>query len=95
MRRRIVVSSEKIQLVAEGVIKSDEDVVAVLTGHLLKDTDYVIKYHNQTLTTSWGSEAENERLIVGHFSNPRLRVSASREALSAVLERLQGEHGGP
>ena len=80
------------RLVAAGVIKSDEDVVAVLTGHLLKDTDYVIKYHNQTLTTSWGSEAENERLIVGHFSNPRLRVSASREALSAVLERLQVEH---
>ena len=80
------------RLVAEGVIKSDEDVVAVLTGHLLKDTDYVIKYHNQTLTTSWGSEAENERLIAGHFSNPRLRVSASRGALSAVLERLQEEH---
>ncbi|HVF22964.1 MAG TPA: threonine synthase, partial [Pyrinomonadaceae bacterium] len=31
------------KLVTEGFIKKDERVVAVLTGHLLKDTDYVIK----------------------------------------------------
>ena len=37
------------KLVGEGVIKENETVVGVLTGHLLKDTDYVIKYHNGTL----------------------------------------------
>src|SRR5207247_4333520 len=55
------------KLVADGVIEKQEKVVAVLTGHLLKDTDYVINYHNQTLVTDWGAEAE--RRIVGHFSN--------------------------
>jgi threonine synthase len=43
------------KLVADGYIKEDESVVAVLTGHLLKDTDYVIKYHNGTLLTSDGA----------------------------------------
>ena len=37
------------KLVDEGFIKENETVVAILTGHVLKDTDYVIKYHNQTL----------------------------------------------
>jgi threonine synthase len=36
-------------------IKENESVVAVLTGHVLKDTDYVIKYHNQSLTDPDGA----------------------------------------
>ena len=44
------------KLVRDGTIKEDESVVAVLTGHLLKDTDYVIKYHNGTLLTSNGHD---------------------------------------
>jgi threonine synthase len=43
------------KLVEDGVIKSDESVVAVLTGHLLKDTDYVMKYHSETLVSPDGS----------------------------------------
>jgi threonine synthase len=42
------------KLVGDGAIKEDETVVAVLTGHLLKDTDYVMKYHSGTLTTPDG-----------------------------------------
>jgi threonine synthase len=37
------------KLVAEGVIRPDERVVAILTGHLLKDPDATIKYHSGTL----------------------------------------------
>jgi threonine synthase len=33
------------RLVAEGTVKPDEDVVLVLTGHLLKDTAYAASYH--------------------------------------------------
>ena len=33
------------KLVAAGVIRRDADVVAVLTGHLLKDPDYIHRYH--------------------------------------------------
>jgi threonine synthase len=42
------------KLVNDGVIKEDDNVVAVLTGHLLKDTDYVMKYHNGTLVAPDG-----------------------------------------
>lgn len=43
------------KLVTQNVIKKDESVVAVLTGHLLKDTDYVIKYHEQRLVAPDGT----------------------------------------
>jgi threonine synthase len=73
------------KLVAEGTIAEDEQVVAVLTGHLLKDTDYVIKYHNQTLST------EDGQRIVGTFSNQPVRVEADQDAIKEVLQRMQVE----
>ncbi len=44
------------RMVSDGVMKNDESVVAVLTGHLLKDTDYVIKYHDQKLVAPDGTQ---------------------------------------
>jgi threonine synthase len=76
------------KLVAEGAIKSDEHVVAVLTGHLLKDTDYVIKYHTQRLSISGEGIPENEQRIVGHFGNQPVKVEASQSAIRKVLERM-------
>ena len=67
------------KLVQDGVIEEDETVVAVLTGHLLKDTDYVMKYHNQSLIAPDG-----ERLA-SNFGNSPVRVSASREAIARLL----------
>ncbi len=46
-------------LVKEKVIKRNESVVAVLTGHLLKDTDYVIKYHDQNLVAPDGTRIKS------------------------------------
>jgi len=51
------------KLVAGGVIKEDETVVGVLTGHLLKDTDYVMGYHGNTLIGPNGEQ------IRGRFTN--------------------------
>ncbi len=79
------------KLVAAGTIKGDEKVVAVLTGHLLKDTDYVINYHSQKLSMSWESGAGNVKQIVGHFSNQPVRVEASQKAIRQVLEHMQNE----
>ena len=67
------------KLVRDGAIKENETVVAVLTGHLLKDTDYVMKYHSQSLTAPDG-----ERLA-SNFGNSPVRVSASREAIARLL----------
>lgn len=42
------------KLVAAGTISADADVVCVLTGHLLKDPDYVYRYHTGELDTPSG-----------------------------------------
>jgi threonine synthase len=80
------------KLVAEGTINGDEHVVAVLTGHLLKDTDYVINYHSQGLRVSWEGVPESEQRIVSHFSNRPVRVEALESVIKKVLDRLQNEH---
>ena len=68
------------KLVEDGFIKKDETVVAVLTGHVLKDTDYVMQYHSQELT------APDNSPIVGSFANTPLQVSAARDAIARALE---------
>ena len=67
------------KLVDEGSIKVSESVVAVLTGHVLKDSDYVIKYHNQSLTDPDGGKIESR------FANAPIRVGASADAIREVL----------
>jgi threonine synthase len=70
------------KLVGEGAIKKDETVVAVLTGHLLKDTDYVIKYHSHTLTSPSGES------IRGTYANSIQRVAARPCAIETALKDL-------
>ena len=75
------------RLVAAGKIRSDEDVVAVLTGHLLKDPEYVSQYHRGTLSLPADREGgHSEQKIEGAFRNCPERLRASK---SAVLERLK------
>ena len=75
------------KLVEGGFIKSDESVVAVLTGHVLKDTDYVIGYHNRTLRTDRGDQ------VHATFGNTPLRVSSSKQSLKDALNRVRDESG--
>jgi threonine synthase len=78
------------RLVSDGIVKPDDDVVAVLTGHVLKDTDYAINYHRRTLFTEEEEGAhgksEAERRIAGTYSNPPARVTATK---AAILEHLR------
>jgi threonine synthase len=67
------------KLAGNGMIKQHETVVAVLTGHLLKDTDYVMQYHNNSLV------APDNTRIAGTFSNQPIRTSASLDALKKLL----------
>ena len=79
------------RLVAEGVFGKGETVVAVLTGHLLKDTDYVINYHRETLHTMdhLEGETEAEGRIRGTFGNHPVRVNATRDDILKTIEREQ------
>ena len=76
------------KLAATGFIRREESIVAVLTGHLLKDPDYVSHYHRGTL--SLGAETKDRKSesqpIKGAFRNAPLQVAASK---SAILEQLR------
>lgn len=76
-------------LVAAGHIRADEDVVAVLTGHMLKDTDYVSQYHRGTLALDSGSKDDSapSQPIRGAFQNFPERVAANKAAILATLEK--------
>jgi len=82
------------RLVKDGVINPSDSVVAVLTGHLLKDADYVTKYHQDKLYTHdrASNRSKEERHIAGTFSNPPARVKATREAILQYLESHESHH---
>ncbi|HTR48197.1 MAG TPA: threonine synthase [Verrucomicrobiae bacterium] len=74
------------KLVAAGHIGRKDDVVAVLTGHALKDPDYMIRYHEGTL--SLGAKDEPAELkLAGAFRNAPQRVAATKAAILSSLER--------
>jgi threonine synthase len=78
------------KLVADGRILKNEKVVAVLTGHLLKDTEYVINYHRGSLGSSDGQtegHAGTQR-IASNFSNQPLRVKAEAGPIGELFGRL-------
>ena len=76
------------KLVAAGLIHREESIVAVLTGHLLKDPDYVSHYHRGTL--SLGPDTKDSKTesqpIKGAFRNAPVQVAASK---SAILDQLR------
>ena len=82
------------RLVADGFVKSDEETVAVLTGHVLKDADYVINYHRQTLFAhhTLPDETEEEHHLTSTFSNPPARVDATKEAILEELAKRESRH---
>ena len=84
------------RLVAGGFIEHGESVVAVLTGHVLKDADYVINYHRGTLRTHDLSpdETKEERRIEGTFANSPVRVRATKEAILEQLDRAGEDSAG-
>lgn len=71
------------KLTAAGVMRSDADVVAVLTGNVLKDPDYIYSYHTGQLKAPDGSA------IRSTFGNQPVVVPNDADAIAKVLERTQ------
>ena len=69
------------KLTGLSVIRRDEDVVAVLTGNVLKDPDYIYQYHTGQLKDPEG------RLIESRFGNQPVVVPNDADAISKILER--------
>jgi threonine synthase len=76
------------KLTAAGKIHAGESVVGILTGHVLKDPDYVSHYHRGTLSfESVAADGTTKSVpIVGQFRNAPEKVAASKEAILKSLE---------
>ncbi len=67
------------KLTAAGVIAKDADVVAVLTGNVLKDPDYIYKYHTGKLEAAGGEK------IRSTFGNRSVVVPNDADKIAALL----------
>ena len=67
------------KLTAAGVIDRDARVVAVLTGNVLKDPDYVYRYHTGQLATPAGE------LIDGKYANRPITVPNDADKIARLL----------
>jgi threonine synthase len=64
------------KLIAAGVIQPHEEVVGVLTGHVLKDPEIVIKYHEGTLPE-----------IVSNYPNALRTIEPTLDDVRALLDQ--------
>jgi threonine synthase len=69
-------------LIASGVVRKDANVVAILTGNVLKDPDYIYRYHTGQLETGSGEK------LTPTFGNQPKVVEGSVEAILGVLKAL-------
>jgi threonine synthase len=67
------------KLAAAGVMRGDADVVAVLTGNVLKDPDYIYRYHTGELEGPGGER------IAPTFGNRPLVVPNDRRRIAELL----------
>jgi threonine synthase len=67
------------KLVGAGAMRADADVVAVLTGNVLKDPDYIYRYHTGVLESPGG-------LIQARFGNKPVLVPNDEAQIAAILD---------
>lgn len=67
------------KLRAAGVIRPDEDVVGILTGNVLKDPDYIYRYHTGALS------GPDKVPIEPTFGNEPVTVPNDPEAIARIL----------
>jgi threonine synthase len=77
------------KLVAAKHIRSDDSVVAVLTGNMLKDPNYASQYHSGTLVLD--SPDGSPQRIVGSFQNAPKTVAATKAAILGALAQAGKE----
>ena len=68
------------KLTASGAMAASADVVAVLTGNLLKDPDYIFRYHTGKL------EAPGGAAIHSRFGNRPTVVPNDADQIAAILQ---------
>jgi threonine synthase len=67
------------KLISAGTVTPNADVVAVLTGHVLKDPDYIYRYHTGKLDAPDGTRLEST------FGNQPIVVANDEDKLADLL----------
>jgi threonine synthase len=73
------------RLVSQGLVRASDSIVLMLTGHLLKDPEYTLKFHRGEFPRAWQdtpSPAEQQ---------PRRSLRSLEATASAVIEVLEDE----
>src|SRR5437899_3294845 len=74
------------KLLKQGFVKPDESVVLVLTGNLLKDPDYTLKFHRGDLFS--GSAHEKEARSLSEQQRGPVVLEASADAVIRTVEKF-------
>jgi threonine synthase len=64
-------------------------VVAILTGNVLKDPDYTLRYHSSELYEEFTTETaitNKGNPLISNFANPPVVVDATLPALRSAIE---------
>jgi threonine synthase len=75
------------KLVKRGFVKPGETIVLILTGHLLKDPEFTLKFHRGDLFT--GSKDEAEARTLTPLQRPPIVLDASADAVIRALEQAE------
>jgi threonine synthase len=67
------------KLTSAGVMRRDSDVVAVLTGNVLKDPEYIHRYHTGVLSSN------SNGLITATYGNPPVVFPNDADKIAALL----------
>ncbi|ERP31132.1 threonine synthase [Chitinivibrio alkaliphilus] len=79
------------KLVQKGVITPQERVVCILTGHLLKDPDYTIEYHQDELYADpqrTTAVTGHEKIETGPYRNMPVQLPADSDVIIQHLQNL-------
>ncbi len=77
------------KLVKRGFVKAGESVVLILTGHLLKDPEFTLKFHRGDLFA--GTRDENEAVILKPQQRAPIVLDASVDAVLRTLQEADGQ----
>jgi len=75
------------KLVRQGFVGPGESIVLVLTGHLLKDPDFTLKFHRGDLFA--GSALEKEAAVLARQQRAPIVLDASVDAVVKTLESAE------
>jgi len=76
------------KLVKQGFVRSGESVVLILTGHLLKDPEFTLKFHRGDLFA--GTESEIEADILRPQQRAPIVLDATIDAVIEILKDADG-----